>query len=162
MWLCSMRCQKLHGQATTTAVVSTLAPPSVDMNDALRALNQSQGGTATRAGRSSPVRWVARKPERRSASWRRGTKLCHIVALAAVGWYLMCPSLQGSCRTGLYGLLDCIDNYHSNFDEPLNEWEKLERFDLPTECKGDIPRNSSIKTGTCKCIATNDPRLKKR
>src|ERR1700752_4648848 len=116
MWLCSMRCQKLHGQATTTAVVSTLAAPSVDMNDALCALNQSQGGTATKAGRPSPARWVARKPERRSASWRRGMKLCHIVALAAAGWYLVCPALQGACRPGLYGRLDCIDTYHSNFD----------------------------------------------
>jgi hypothetical protein len=97
---------------------------------------------------------------KRSAS--HGLKFCLTAAVFAFGWYLMCPSLRDSCRTGFYGLLDCIYNYHSNVDEPLNQWEKVESFDLATECKADIPRNSSVKTGACKCIATDDPRLKEK
>jgi len=89
-------------------------------------------------------------------------KFCQTAAAFAIGWYLMCPSLQDSCRTGLYGLLDCTYNFHSNVDEPLNQWEKLESFDLATDCKAYIQPNSSVKTGTCKCIATDDLRLKEK
>lgn len=89
-------------------------------------------------------------------------KLCHIAVLATLGWYLVCPSLQDSCRGGLYGFLDCIYDSNHNLDAPLNQWEKLETFDLATECAGNIRRSSSAKAGTCKCIATNDPRFKKK
>jgi hypothetical protein len=88
-------------------------------------------------------------------------KLSHIAMLTGASWYLMCPSLRDSCRTGSYGLLDCVYNYQSNWDEPLNQWDKLQTFELATDCKANIRDNSSNKTGTCKCIATKDPRLKK-
>jgi hypothetical protein len=86
-------------------------------------------------------------------------KLCHIAVLGAVGWYLMCPSVRDFCRRRSYGFLDCIYDYHVNSDTPLNQWEKLGTFDLKTECKDNIGPNSSVKTGTCKCITTDDPRL---
>jgi hypothetical protein len=96
-------------------------------------------------------------------------KLCHAATLALIGWYLMCPPVQNSCWIGeetWNGLVSnsgpsaCQNEEHPNYDAPLNQWEDFEQFDSVTECKDDIGRNSSLKTGTCKCIATDDPRLK--
>lgn len=96
-------------------------------------------------------------------------KLRHAAALALVGWYLMVPPHR-IC-------VDCRDYFQP--DSPnasLDKWEIVHHFDTLTECKKDLlwyqktasrgtvvkrPRVPYVATYG-QCIASDDPRLKKK
>jgi hypothetical protein len=92
-------------------------------------------------------------------------KLCHAAALALVVWYLMVPPVQGAPAQ----ILD-----HA----PLSEWDIDFQYDTKAECEKAIPsdkdtqeRVNQCSNGDCavnsalpgygRCIAADDPRLKR-
>lgn len=88
-------------------------------------------------------------------------KLCHAAALVLVGWYLMMPPLNRN-------LPDGVDT-----DAPLSRWVYLGSFDTASECnefalrsaseyKAAGDKESEILMFLDRCIATDDPRLKKK
>jgi hypothetical protein len=92
-------------------------------------------------------------------------KLCHAVALALVGWYLMVPPIP--------------KGQIPDTSVPLSEWSLSASFDTAKECeKGRVdnwslfhklslahPNPDTISAVQAAveaaCIATDDPRLKK-
>jgi hypothetical protein len=92
-------------------------------------------------------------------------KLRHAAALALVGWYLMCPPLQSQCAPGvetLRNLLgkkpDACETKIRNYDASISEWDQLDEYDTAAECRTQASVSSEVP---CKCIGTNDPRLRK-
>ncbi len=92
-------------------------------------------------------------------------RLRHVAVLALVGWYLMVPPWNRLVPSD------------PDPQAPLNEWTDVASFDTVAECNGAIaehdkkalaalgPIGSNRHTTPwdfAKCIATDDPRLKKK
>jgi hypothetical protein len=99
--------------------------------------------------------------------------LHHAAALALVGWYLMCPPLQSPCWPGVETLRELFgkgpgacEDLFPNYDATLSQWQESGQFDRIDECHDvalakneDVPLANQIQ---CRCIATDDPRLKEK
>jgi hypothetical protein len=89
----------------------------------------------------------------------------HAAALALVGWYLICPPRHSPCRWAVKMLREALgrpgicEKYAYDYGAPLSEWVPYEQHDTAGQCKQSIGTASEI---ACKCIAADDPRLKKK
>jgi hypothetical protein len=85
--------------------------------------------------------------------------LRHAAALALVGWHLMCPPI---CSSGWGNGKETSCTYGEyNYDAPLDRWFEPPasgEFNSLRKCEISVAEKSS--TVVCKCIATDDPRLK--
>jgi len=87
----------------------------------------------------------------------------HAVALALVGWYLMCPPYKNVCwfefLTGLRQ--GCLV---PDFDAPLGRWNKAmgQSFDKATDCQAKATNMNSHGDPICDCYASDDQRLKEK
>jgi hypothetical protein len=102
----------------------------------------------------------------------------HAAALALVGWYLMCPPLQSPCWPGVETLRELFGkgpnackNLYPDYDAALSQWKESRKFDHADECQADVTKDLkdwlSRKTPLsdrihCRCVATDDPRLKSK
>jgi hypothetical protein len=83
----------------------------------------------------------------------------HAAALALVGWYVMCPPL---C-TSDWGKETPCSSDGFNYDAPLSRWFKPSgsaEFKSLRKCEISAAENSSEVL--CKCVASDDPRLKEK
>ena len=107
--------------------------------------------------------------------------LRHAAALALVGWYLMIPPYQGvsrSCGNVSFNDAACL-SYFIDPNTPLREWRRVPdtpEFEYKTDCQRAIAAGchrevegngeSYLDGRLCykfpDCIATDDPRLKKK
>jgi hypothetical protein len=88
----------------------------------------------------------------------RSMRLRSSIALALIGWYLMVPplSLHGSSAVDI--------------NAPLSNWHIFQSFDSVSECEALRQRITQGEKGTpyyqailtSACIASDDPRLKKK
>jgi hypothetical protein len=91
-------------------------------------------------------------------------KLRRATALAFVGWYLMCPPLRSQCWPGVETLRQllgkgsngCEDKY-PDYDAALRNWTQTGKYDTTAECE-----DHTFQYVGCKCIASNDSRLKEK
>jgi len=107
-------------------------------------------------------------------------KLRHAAALALVGWYLMIPPHQGVSRScGNVNSDGACLSYFIDPNTPLREWQRVPdtpEFEYKTDCQHAIAARchreveengeSYLDGPLCyevpDCIATDDPRLKKK
>jgi len=85
----------------------------------------------------------------------------HAAALALVGWFLLCPPL---CSSGWNKGEDtpCARG-EFNYDAPLGLWFEppdLAQFNSLRKCEISAAEKSSKIV--CKCVASDDPRLKEK
>ena len=85
--------------------------------------------------------------------------VCHAVALALVGWYL------------LVSLRENENSAKLRYDAPLGEWVYVYSFDTAMECTDDAVKEQQLRAKdpleadqytSWQCIATDDPRLKEK
>jgi|HubBroStandDraft_6_1064221.scaffolds.fasta_scaffold555207_4 hypothetical protein len=84
----------------------------------------------------------------------------HAAALALVGWYLMCPPL---CTSDWNGKETSCGSDGFNYDAPLDRWFKASEppeFKSLRKCEISAAERSSEVL--CKCVASDDPRLKEK
>jgi len=89
-------------------------------------------------------------------------KLRHAVALALVGWYLMCPPIRPGCSPSemklrsLLGKSPCAART-PDYEAPIDQWQTvLAEFDSILKCQ----TGEQTSQDGCECVATDDPRLK--
>ncbi len=81
--------------------------------------------------------------------------------LVALGWYLVCVP-NGRCFWGVEGLFALLGKPAPvcagapNYGAPISEWIHSGDFDRIAECHEAMEQSS----GQCRCVATDDPRLK--
>ncbi len=88
----------------------------------------------------------------------------HTAALALVGWYLICPPYHSPCWPGVetlrqifgYGPGAC-EMQLPDYDAAISQWTESGEYDHVSDCE---ERSASIGNPVCKCIGTDDPRLK--
>jgi hypothetical protein len=79
----------------------------------------------------------------------------------ALGWYLVCVP-NGQCFWGVEGLFALLGKPAPacagapNYDAPISQWIHSGDFDRVAECHEAMERSG----GQCRCVATDDPRLK--
>jgi hypothetical protein len=92
-------------------------------------------------------------------------RILRAVALASVGWYLMCAPYRNECFPGvetfwsfLGKVPDCAKNKLPDLEAPLSQWMQLgSAHDRASECEA----TNSDPLSPCRCIASDDPRLAK-
>lgn len=80
----------------------------------------------------------------------------HAAALALVGWYLMVPPLCSSHWTN--GNQTACSASAFNYDVPLDRWRESASFNSLHKC--EISAAEKGPYTHCKCVSTDDPRLK--
>jgi len=105
----------------------------------------------------------------------------HTAALALLGWYLMCPPVENSCWYGertLHKLFSsapsaCEEKY-PNLDTPFDKWEQAHAFDSADKCQYGMMDQDALMAKRllnpsvaaygygCQCVASDDPRLKRK